>query len=252
MGRIRGRVGARAEGLRDATRRERDERSESAGLHGTSRAGVDIDSALLFCDGSRPTAPKIQRSGAPRSGGSLTLAEEFSSHALSSRRDRLRALRRRGVGLGLCSPRRRDADLGRVDRALGDAAAPGVQRDAAGARVHGQLAPTAPTDGLSPQVPELPASTDPIDPVVRTCTVAADCMAAALPTNSCGGYRYLGINRASLTAFNNFTSYCRRLYVTCSPLSALYVADDNRTWTNSKLYARVDCCAGRCVTSAPF
>jgi hypothetical protein len=107
-------------------------------------------------------------------------------------------------------------------------------------------------DGTTSQVTELSASADPLDPVVRTCAVAADCMAAGLPTNSCGGYRYIGINRASATAFTNFSGYCRGLYLTCSPITPIFVADDNRTWTNTKLYARVDCCAGRCVTSAPF
>ncbi|MFO0652314.1 MAG: hypothetical protein U0326_39205 [Polyangiales bacterium] len=98
----------------------------------------------------------------------------------------------------------------------------------------------------------LDATADPLEPVARTCTVTADCMAAAMPTNSCGGYRYIGINRVSATNFNNAAASCLGRYVTCSPYAPSFVADDERTWTSTKVLARVECCAGRCVTAAPF
>lgn len=106
--------------------------------------------------------------------------------------------------------------------------------------------------GLSPAAPSFDLSADPFDPVARTCTTTTDCVAAALPTNSCGGYRYLGINRVSLGNFNAYASGCLALYVACSPYQASYTADDDRTWTNYKLQPRVSCCAGRCVTAAPL
>ncbi len=106
--------------------------------------------------------------------------------------------------------------------------------------------------GLSPVVPILDPTADPLDPVARTCTVTADCMAAALPMNSCGGYRYIGINRVSATNFNSAAAACIGRYVACSPYAPSFVADDERTWTSTKVLARVACCAGRCVTASPY
>lgn len=106
-------------------------------------------------------------------------------------------------------------------------------------------------DGLTYVATTPVSTTDPVDPIRRTCAVTSDCLAAALPTNSCGGYRFVGINASSLAAFNTKASQCNSLYVPCSPVVLSNIADDGRTWT-SKAIARVACCSGYCVTAAPL
>ncbi|MFO0602021.1 MAG: hypothetical protein U0324_02550 [Polyangiales bacterium] len=104
------------------------------------------------------------------------------------------------------------------------------------------------TGGGSTPVPPTYEAT-PLDLVQRACTTSFDCGVAYLPLNNCGAYRAYGVNRASLSTFSLSVNYCLAQYVACSPYAYSVVAEDGRYAPKSGAVS-VQCCAGRCATTA--
>ncbi len=84
----------------------------------------------------------------------------------------------------------------------------------------------------------------------RSCTVAADCVAAAHVTNCCGQLQIIGFNSSEMTRFQTLEAQCYPPPHTCDCPVVPPNADDGSR-LRSKAEAAVACWQGKCTTFQP-